>query len=266
MKTTILKSALIAVIAMMVSTNGVFAKSDKDRQLYEWRYYTLNENKEAQMDEFLRDVLIPAYERQGVKTGAFTHAIDSLTVKQREAFVGKPTQRIVLFVYEDFEMYKEVKEKIWNDKKYRKAAQSFFDASTQEHVYSNLESYLCEAFEKFPEMEKPAKGEHLFELRTYWSPNEEANERKIAMFNNDEMKVFNQAKLHDLCYGKVLAGPRMPALIYLTSYKDLESRAEAWANFRANELWQKIKVLPQYKYTAVKNRVELIISLPYSSL
>lgn len=264
--TKVFAALVLGLLASCTCKTEAVVETAPQKEYYEWRYYTVNEGCEAQMDKYIADVLIPAYERQGVKTGAFEIAIDSLPAEKKALYDGKPTQRILLFVYSDLAKYQCVKKSLWEDAQFRSEAQPFFDASAPNPPYSNLESYICEAFDNFPAMEQPAAGERFFELRTYWSPNEEANKRKVEMFNNDEMTVFEQSGIHDLCYGEVLAGPRMPALIYLTSYRDLVHRAEGWGNFGKNDLWQEIKSLPKYKNTATNNKVEWVVSMPYSKI
>ncbi len=263
MKTSQLRRALLFVLICCLTANAVDAKK---REYYEWRYYTANDGKASQLDDYLKNTLIPAYERLGIKVGAFTHAIDSMPEQQRKAYDGKPEQRILLFVYESLEEFDAVKQKIWEDREFRESAQSFFDASAANPAYSNFQSHLCIAFTGFPEMINPNKGERLFELRTYWSPNEEANQRKVKMFNKDELTVFDLAGINDLCYGEVLSGPRMPAMIYLTSYRNLSERKKQWDTFRKHPEWIRIKDLPEYRHTATNNTVELVIAMPYSKI
>lgn len=255
-----------AVSSCTCKNEVVVEECGSAKEYYEWRYYTINEGCEADLDKYLADVLIPAYERQGVKTGAFELAIDSLPEDKQAAFASEPAKRIVLFVYKDLPMYEGVKKSVWEDAKFRADAQPFFDSFATNPPYSNLESFLCEAFDNFPALEMPAEGETLLEIRTYWSPNEEANKRKVDMFNTDEMVVFEQSGIHDLCYGEVIAGPRMPALIYLTSYQGVDHKAQVWGNFGKNDLWNEIKSLPKYKNTATNNKSEVVVSMPYSKI
>ena len=102
-----------------------------------------------------------------------------------------------------------MKRTIWDDTVFRKAAQPYFDKTAPNPAYFNFESFLCEAFDKVPSLLMPDKNRTLFELRTYHSPNEEANQRKVAMFNKDEIDVFDKVGINSVCYGEVLAGPIM---------------------------------------------------------
>jgi hypothetical protein len=86
------------------------------------------------------------------------------------------------------------------------------------------------------------------------------------MFNADEIAIFDQVGVQSVCYGEVLAGPRMPSLIYLTWYADEASRDEAWRKFASHPDWARIRVLPEYAHTATDNRSLLLSPLPYSQI
>ena len=159
-----------------------------------------------------------------------------------------------------------MKRTIWNDTEFRKAAQPYFDKTAPNPAYFNFESFLCEAFDKVPSLLMPDKSRTMFELRTYHSPNEEANQRKVAMFNKDEIDVFDKVGINSVCYGEVLAGPIMPAVMYLTWYKDEPTRIAAWDKFRTHPDWQRIKNLPEYAYTATRNTSLFLSPLPYSQI
>lgn len=230
------------------------AATPPQKEIYEWRIYTPTADCER-LDAFFKNLLLPAYKRQGVLTGAFK------PYKKEDK-----EQRLLLLVYPDMATYYQVKHEIWNDRIFRDAAQPFYDATAPSPVYSNFEAFLCEAFNKLPQHRTPGKERTLFELRTYHSPNEEANQRKVAMFNNDEIAIFDQVGVNSVCYGEILAGSRMPALMYLTWYKDEPTRNEAWKQFGAHPDWKRIKVLPEYAHTATNNTSLYLSPMPYSQI
>lgn len=249
---------LTGLLAAAPALNGMAAITEStaiaNKDMYEWRIYTL-EDDGASLDAFFKDILIPAYNRKGIKAGAFA------PYKKEEK-----ERRLLLFVYPDMATYQKVKREIWKDEVFRKAAQPFYDATAPSPVYSNFEAFLCEAFDKVPRLKMPDKGRTLLELRTYHSPNEEANQRKVAMFNKDEIDIFDKVGVNSVCYGEILAGSRMPALMYLTWYKDEPTRNAAWKQFGSHPDWQRIKVLPEYAYTATNNQSLYLSPLPYSQI
>ena len=228
--------------------------SAEGKEIYEWRIYTLTGDG-VELDAYLKDVLIPAYNRKGVKVGAFK----LFNPEEQE-------KRHIVFIYPDIAMYFKVSTEIWDDAEFRKAAQGFFDASAPKPVYSNIETYLSEAFSKIPSHRIPDSNRTLLEIRIYWSPNEEANKRKVKMFNEDEIAVFDDSEINSVLYGDILAGPRMPALMYLTWYKDEPARTEAWRKFSSHPEWRRISRLPEYANTATNNTSTFLAPMPYSQL
>ena len=222
------------------------------KQIYEWRIYTLTGDG-AILDDFFKETLIPAYNRQDITVGAFS------LFKQEEK-----EQRYLLFVYPDLMTYNKVRQAVWDDADFQKAAGPFFEASAPNPVYSEFETNICEAFDKIPEMRMPDKNRTLFEYRCYHSPNEDANKRKIKMFNLEEIDLFDKVGINSVCYGEILSGTRMPALIYLTWHKDEDTRNEAWKVFGGHPDWQLIRSKPEYKNTATNNLVKLLSPMPYS--
>jgi hypothetical protein len=251
MKTVGLLAAVPAYKSL--AANGAMPAS-VEKEIYEWRVYSLKGDGAA-LDDFYAKTLIPAYNRLGITVGAFA-----------PEQAGETQQRYYLFIYPNIERYHVVKLKLWDDKDFRRAAQPFYDSSAAAPVYGEFVSYLCEAFDTVPRMLKPDKSRTLFEWRNYRSPNEEANQRKVKMFNSGEIGVFNAVGIHSVCYGEVLAGPRMPSLVYLTWHKDRATRDEAWKKFGAHPEWQRMRNLEEYKYTATDNQVVLLTPLSYSQI
>ena len=234
-----------------VSSSG---GSYPQKQIYEWRIYTLNGDG-AVLDEFFKETLIPAYNRCKISVGAFS------LYKPEE---GSNDQRYLLFVYPDLNTYNEVRKTVWNDSLFRKAAHPFFETTAPNPVYSEYETYLCEAFDKIPVMRIPDKSRSLFEFRCYHSPNEDANQRKIKMFNTEEIALFDKVGVNSVCYGEILSGTHMPALIYLTWYKDEVTRNKAWSDFAAQPDWEILKNKPEYANTATNNQSRLLSPMIYS--
>ena len=251
-------AGLLAAVPALKASNEVEEITGStvavEKEIYEWRIYTLV-GEGTELDTFFKEVLIPAYNRKKIQVGAF------VPYKKEEK-----ERRLLLFVYPDITTYYKVKREIWNDSTFRKAAQPFYDATAPNPVYSNFESFLCEAFDKVPQLHQPDKDRTLFELRTYHSPNEEANQRKVAMFNKDELAIFDKVGINPVCYGEILAGSRMPALMYLTWYKDEPTRNAAWAKFGAHPDWKRIMGLPEYAYTATNNQSLYLSPLDYSQI
>jgi len=232
-------------------------KSDKceapsNKQIYEWRIYSLTGDGTI-LDEFFKETLIPAYNRCDISVGAFS------LYKQEEI-----EQRYLLLVYPDLKTYDIVRQTVWNDEAFQTAASTFFEETAPNPVYSEFETYICEAFDKIPVMRMPDNSRTLFEYRCYHSPNEDANKRKIKMFNDEEIDLFDKVGINSVCYGEILSGTHMPALIYLTWYLDEDTRNSVWKDFGSHPDWNIIRRKPEYRNTAIKNQIILLSPMSYS--
>jgi hypothetical protein len=247
-------AGLLATVPVMKGIASVPAHTADGKEIYEWRIYTLT-SEGNELDSFYKDTLIPAYNRQGIKAGAFK------LYEEKDV-----PQRFYLFIYPDIAAFHKVKHAIWGDAAFRKAAQPFYDKTAVSPAYKEFESYLCEAFDKIPRLKMPDKNRTLFHLRHYRSPNEEANQRKVKMFNEAEMAIFDKVGVHPVCYGETLSGPHMPSLMYLTWYKDKESHDASWKAFGSHPDWNAIKGLPEYAHTATDNTNRILLPLAYSQV
>ncbi len=247
----------LTACALVGFSGGADARNLTPTEIYEWRIYTLAEGADpALLDDFFRDVLIPAYERCGVAVGAFAPAGE-----YPEFPAGA---RYLFMAYSDIETFHRVSRQVREDADMMAAGAGYFDASAAKPAYTKLETYLCESLAGAPKLHRPAASGGLFELRIYRSPNMEANERKIKMFENGEIAVFEQVGIDAIYYGRTLAGSRMPSLTYLTWYRDAAARNEAWAKFGVHPEWQKMRALPEYANTATDNLSRLLTPLPWS--
>jgi hypothetical protein len=247
-------AGLLATVPVVKGIASIPARMAGEKEIYEWRIYTLTSGG-AELDSFYKDTLIPAYNRKGIKVGAFG------LYEEKDV-----AQRFYLFIYPGIATFHKVKKEIWDDLVFRKAAQPFYDKTAAAPVYKKFESYLCEAFDGIPRLKTPDKGRTLFHLRHYRSPNEEANQRKVKMFNEAEMAIFDKVGVNPVCYGDVLIGPHMPSLMYLTWYKDKASHDASWAAFGSHPDWNAIKSLPEYAHTATDNTNRLLLPLDYSQI
>ncbi len=252
--------AIVALSAMLCAgagTQTAAAQSAPATEIYEWRIYTLaDEAGGALLDEFFRDHLIPAYNRYGVEVGVFAPAAD-----YREFPAGG---RYMLVAWPDMETFHRVSRQVRDDAGLATGGAGYFDASAKKPAYTNVETYLCEQLSHGPKFSRPGAGRELLEFRVYRSPNMEANERKIKMFEQGEIATFDKTGVNGVFYGRTLAGPRMASLAYLTWYTGAEARREAWDKFGAHPDWVAMRGLPQYANTATDNTIRLLTPMPWS--
>ena len=107
----------------------------------------------------------------------------------------------------------------------------------------------------------------VYELRSYESATELLHQKKVNMFNEGgETEIFSRLKFNPIFYGSVIAGSKMPNLMYLTSFENMDERKAHWAAFGADDAWKKLSALPEYKNTVSKNETIFLRSTAYSDL
>jgi hypothetical protein len=126
-----------------------------------------------------------------------------------------------------------------------------------------------EAFPGSPVIQMPAlkspKAEHIYEWRSYESATEDLFKSKVKMFNEgNEIGIFSRLNFNAIFYASVASGSRMPNLIYMTSFENLDERNARWKTFGSDPEWKTLSGLPEYKDNVSKADIILMKALPIS--
>jgi hypothetical protein len=129
---------------------------------------------------------------------------------------------------------------------------------------------LLSAFDRFPKLEPPPTDKpRIFELRTYESPTDAGHLKKMEMFTKlGELELFRRAGLTPVFFARTVVGPRQPNFMYMLTFPDLAARDKAWAAFRADPEWQKLKATPGYGDSEIMSNITdfVLRPAPYSQL
>jgi hypothetical protein len=243
-------ASLLGATAM---TTGFAASIAKDnplkKQLFEFREYQSRfGTNAADLDNYLQGALIPAMNKYGVSTvGVF-----------RETGKSEPAKLYLLIPYPSWDVYLDIRTKVNLDTDYIKASTQYHATVPEKVPFSRIDTSLLLAFDRLPALVVPAKEPRIFELRTYEGHNEDAVQRKVTMFNKEEIDLFYKVGLKPVFFGEMLAGSKVPCLTYLLSFKDMEEREDIWAKFGAHPDWNTMSQLPQYANT-VSNIVRIFL-------
>ncbi len=253
--TSALTASCLAAPLSMSKTAAANEKGDQPQpEYYELRlYHMLFGPKQKLLNDFLRDVVIPAMNRNGMAPiGVFTVQFGP----------NNPTL-YVLIPHKSLESVVTASSRLLGDAEYRKAGAAIINAPLSDPTYLRMESSLLEAFAEMRKLEVPAttagNKPRLFELRIYESHSEQASKRKIEMFNaGREIAIFRRTGLKPVFFGETLIGPRLPNLTYMLTFDSMESRDQHWAKFRADSEWNKLRDNPYYADT-VSNITDIIL-------
>ena len=235
-----------------------FQNEEKEaQQLIEWRIYTLTSgSKQKVLDSYLENALIPAMNRNGAENiGVFKDISKSEPIK------------IHLFIpYTNTDAFTNMTIALESDKKYLEDSADYHAIGKESPVYSRIESSLLLGFEAMPRLKSPMSKKKVYELRTYESYSEDAGRRKIDMFNQHEVALFEDLGFTAVFYSKMLTGKFKPALTYMVCFDSMEEMEARWNDFRTSEGWAAIKDLPKYANGVSKIHKTFFESLSYSQV
>ncbi len=262
---TVLATFAFAVLAVLQTApaRAQASLSPSGKQYYEIRTYLLGEDGDRQaVDDYLRDALLPALQRQGFgPVGVFEPAPQD--TNQRPAFV-------VVIPYEDADQIAAIDEQLADDDQYQRAAEAYLNRGPKDPPFARIRSELLVAMDCMPravvDPDSLSNRDRVYELRLYESANERLGALKVDMFNNGEVPIFHDSGITPIFIGRALIGPQTPSLTYLTVYPNDEARLKSWDTFRAHPDWQVLKEVAKYKGTVSKIDKYILKATPYSRM
>jgi hypothetical protein len=250
-RTFIQKSALATGAATLVSpfVQAGTPPVDFEKEIYELRIYQLTSaGTKSALLNYLTSAVGPYLKSKGGEIGIFS-----------EFGQTEPPKLYVLLTYPKAQTYYTCVSDMESDTAYQTNAAPYLKSPFDKPLFLRYDTLLLAAFDGMPHLRKPDPARGLFELRIYESYNEDAGRRKIAMFNKEEVPLFEKVGLPFLFFGKIMAGPFMPALAYMLAFKDMAQHDEIWAKFRNHPDWITMKDKPENLNTVSKvNKIFLV--------
>ncbi|MEJ7644146.1 MAG: NIPSNAP family protein [Chryseolinea sp.] len=253
-----------AFILMLTALSVATLAAPPKREYYEIRIYTFKDkSQEEAIDKFLKGSLIPALHRASVPTVGVFKPVES------DSTYGK--RIYVLIPYSTLDQYAKVPQDLLNDKQYSASGAEYLDAPFNTPPYTRMQSILVQAFKGMPKMEVPKltgpKEERIYELRSYESHTEKIARNKVQMFNDgDEVGLFKRLGFNAVFYGEVLAGSKMPNLMYMTTFENKAARDEHWKSFSNDPQWKVLSKQPEYQNNVSKNEQLFLRPTEYSEI
>lgn len=233
------------------------ASAQKPREYYQLRRYQLKSGPQLKLTEnFFRDALMPAAKRMGLgPIGAFR-----LTY-------GEETPIFYLLIPGgSIETVAELDLRLAEDKEFLEAAQPFWNATANAPAFQRVEVSLMAAFHGWPKLVTPSasglSGKRILQLRTYESPSNAEHIRKVEMFHSGEFEIFQKAGCRPVFFSDVLAGPRLPKLTYMLSFKDVAELEARWNIFENDPAWIKLKSDPRFSFDSIVTNINNLVLNP----
>jgi NIPSNAP len=224
-------------------------------------YHFKNAEQEKVLDNYFQNALLPALHRIKINNvGVFkSWSNDTLTDKLVYVFIP----------FRSLEMVTELPSKLRADANYASAGAEYLNAAYNDPPYSRMETILLRAFPLAPQMQLPllqsAKKDRVYELRSYESATEKKFENKVRMFNDgDEIGLFKKLNFNAIFYSEVIAGSKMPNLMYMTSFENKAARDEHWKTFVSDPFWKNLSAMPEYQNNVSHIDITFLYPVDYS--
>ncbi len=234
-----------SIIFVLFAMFSFFGKTDafaaKPSNMYQLQIFQLsNKEQETQLDTYLKNAYLPALHRFGIKSvGVFKTVGKDSAANQMYVFVP----------FKDLAQLGKLTQALSKDGEYLSAGDDFINAKYNHAPYVRMQSIILDAFAGMPSFAVPnltsPKSERIYELRDYESATAKIGLNKIEMFNKYEIDIFSKLDFNAIFYGQVISGPKMPDLIYLTTYNNMADHEAKWKAFGA--AYDKVNKLPQYQ-------------------
>ncbi len=185
-----------------------------------------------------------------------------------QGVIGPENPTIVaLLAYSDVAAVETVRQKLAADDSAIAAAEAMHNGPGA--PWQRVETFLLRAFEGFPAVQaaEPKPG-RIFELRMYESQDDVTLARKVKMFNDGEIGIFQRLGMMPVFFGETVSGPQMPNLIYMLSFDSLAARDRLWAEFGSDPAWKKMSSEPMLKDAEVVTNIsnEILRPLAFSGI
>jgi NIPSNAP len=235
---------LLIAIVLIQSVNFIYASAPV-RQYYTLSIYHFKDSvQEKALDHYFSVALLPALHRMKIVSAGVFKSLANDTVSDKKIYVFIP--------FNSSEEIQQLYEKLQKDEAYQTAGDEYINAVFSSPPYTRIETIILYAFPMAPRMQLPelrsAKNERVYELRSYESATEKIFQNKVKMFNDgDEIGLFKRLGFNGVFYSEVVAGSRMPNLMYMTTFDNMEEREKHWKAFSDDAQWKKLTAMPLYQ-------------------
>ncbi|HEK20879.1 MULTISPECIES: NIPSNAP family protein [unclassified Mucilaginibacter] len=222
-------------------------------------YHYKTQQQGAVLDAYLQKSFIPALHKKGIKSIGVFKPVETDTADRK------------IYILMSYASWKDVEpDNVSATKPVTSTAdnKTYNDAAYNDAPYTRIETILLSPFVTRPHLMLPKlsgeRSKRVYELRSYESPTEAYHHNKVKMFNSGETDIFERLGFNPVFYGSVIAGSRMPNLMYLTTFNDKQSRDEHWKAFEADAQWKGLIGDAQYKNNVSKADIIFLYPTDYS--
>jgi hypothetical protein len=224
-------------------------------------YHLVTDDQITLVESFLKTAYLPALHRNGISTVGVFKPVDNDTASDKKIIVFTP--------YKSLQQFAKTTQQLKSDGRLQQASPAYVNAPYKSPPYTRFETILLEAFEKMPSMAVPhltgERSNRIYELRSYEGPTEKFYQNKLQMFNQGgEVTLFKRLNFNAVFYASVLAGSRMPNLMYMTTFENKADREAHWKSFSSDPDWKILSAKPEYQNNVSKINIQFLTPTEYS--
>jgi hypothetical protein len=254
-----MKCLLTFALTVFLSTSNSAAPVKDYYQVLVYHFSNADQGKS--IDSYLETAFLPFLHKNGFKNIGVFSPISNDTARDKRIYVFLTLKNPMQIA--------DLNEKFRKAKPEETSASAYWNSPYTTPPYTRMESILILGWEMAPKMNLPVlkgpKEQHVYELRSYESATEKLYWNKVHMFNEGgEIKLFARLNFNAVFYGDVLAGDRMPNLMYMTSFENMEDRDAHWKEFVNSPEWKTLTAMEEYKNNVSKSDIILMKAKKYS--
>ncbi|MDB5232543.1 MAG: hypothetical protein JWN76_3348 [Chitinophagaceae bacterium] len=250
---------ILSFIVAIFITIGCFSQSRNQSYYLLKVFHYKSDSQYHAIDEYLQNAYVPTLHSKGIKNvGAFKTYADT---SDKRFYVLVPLKSI--------DQFERLESEIQNDQTFLNNSKTYREAAYNATAFTRMENILIKAFPQAPQPAVPSltanKPERVYELRSYEGPSEQYFTNKVQMFNEGgEIALFKRLNFNAVFYGSVIAGSRMPNLMYMTTFNSKEDRDAHWKTFGADPEWKTLSAKPEYQHNVSKSDIIFLNPAVYS--
>lgn len=240
------------------------AQKDGTRSFYQITVYHFKDSlQENIIDQYLQQAMLPALHRMNVKNVGVFKALSNDTAADKKVYMLMPVRSL--------NDVADIATKLSADAAYNTAGSRYITAPYDTAPYTRMETILLQAFPLATQMQQPQlkapNKERVYELRSYEGATEKLYASKVKMFNaGDEVGIFKRLDFNAVFYAEVLAGSRMPNLMYMTTFENMQERETHWKAFSDDPAFKKLLAMPEYQHNVSKADIIFLRPTDYSDI
>ncbi len=218
-----------AGVALLCSFTAAGVRAAKATPVYELRIYTVHPGKMPDLLARFRDHTCAIFERLGMGNAGYWVPVDAKDGGKLYYFLKHPGREAATAAWKAFSADPE-----WQA--VRKASEA------NGPIVMGVESVFLTLTDYSPAAAAPAGSSHVFELRTHTT-----NDGKLgaldARFRDHTMALFAKHGMTSLHYWHPIDADKGvgKTLVYLLAHASQEAATKAWAAFRADPEWVKVR-------------------------